>query len=167
MAKRLVKWELNESVLKMIRIIGEGEKAVDLPAKFDLIKLFPDFKEYSDVQKQLVVYGVKQKLSDSGANEVANFGGKIKNAKDKWQELLDGKWKGARVNATGAAEAKKFTADIRQKAQVVSLEGLMIKKISQGQPGIEAFTEEDEKKLNEFMAVAVKATIEANVKAKN
>ena len=157
MAKRLVRWELNNSTLKMIRVIGEGEKTTELPVEFDLTKLFPDFANFTDVQKQLVAYGVKQKLSDTGASKVGDFGGKIKVAKTRWADLLAGKWQGERVNATGATAARTIAKKIKEASNVVSLEGLVVKKQMAALPGFPEFTAEDQKKLDELLLVAAKA----------
>ena len=158
MAKRLVKWTLDKAILKASKIVEGDAKStkIEIGAEFDLTKLFPTFLEMKPVPQQLVVYGVKQKLMDSGASEIANYDGKIKRAKDKFTELIEGKWAGDRVNATGTAANKKVVSDMRQAAQVISLEGLVMKKAMSGKAGFEEFTEADQEKLDELMAAAVK-----------
>jgi len=153
MAKRLITWTLDQTILKASRVVEDKKAEVIFTAEFDLIELFKDFAEYTDVQKQLVVYGVKQKLADAGASEIADYDSKIAKAKAKWAELLEGKWTGSRVNATGAAENRKLLNNIKETAKVVSLEGLMLKKAMAKFPGQEAFTEADEAKLQEFLAM--------------
>lgn len=164
MAKRLVSWNLDGTILVMSKIaeVVEGKQTVAskdilLVAKFDLVKLFPTFAEFTDVQKQITVYGTKQKLSDSGAGDIASYEGKVKSAEDKWKELLDGKWGGSRINATGAAENKRNIASMKVTATIISLEGLVMKKSMAGLPGMEAFTPEDEEKLQSFLKTAVSA----------
>jgi len=152
MAKRLIRWELNDSILKMVRIVGEGEKTTELPVEFDLTKLFPNFNKFTEVQRQLVVYGVKQKLSDTGASKVGDFGSKIKAAKDRWADLLAGKWQGERVNAT--TNAKTLAKKVKETSQVISLEGLVMKKQLAQLPGQPEFTAEDQAKLDEFLKLA-------------
>ena len=158
MAKRVMKWTLNNNTLGVSKI-AEGEDAknavIVLEAEFDLVSLYADFEAYNDVQKQIVVYGVKQKLSDSGASNIADFGGKIQSARDKWAELLEGKWTGSRVNATGVAEKKRFHSDVTAMASEVSLNGLMMKKALSAMDNQPAFTDEDEKKLQEFLDIKV------------
>lgn len=148
MAKvRLVKWTVDGNVLKAHRIIGE--QAV-IEAEFDLVKLFTEFDKFSDVQKQLTIYGTKQKLMDSGASEVGNAGGKIANAKKIWERMLAGHFDGERVNSTGASEDRKAGKQAKELSQVVSLEGLIVKKTLY--PA--TFTEADEAKLQDFLKTA-------------
>ena len=150
MAKvRLVKWSMDGAVLKMARIIGEDAL---IEAEFDLTKLYPNFDEFGDVQKQVIVYGVKQKLSDVGSSEIGNAGGKIANAKKIWERFLEGHFDGERVNATGASEDRKAGKAAKKISQVISLEGLIVKKTLY--PA--TFTEEDEAKLQDFLKIVKK-----------
>lgn len=144
--KRIVKWSLDGNVLKISRFIG-SEGQTEIAAEFDLIKLFPDIDKLNDVQKQLVIFGTKQKLMDTGASEVGDSDGKIKSAKAKWTELLSGKWSGDRVNATGAAENKRIISTVKEITKTISLEGLSIKKVLYP----DTFTAEDEAKLQDFL----------------
>jgi hypothetical protein len=148
MAKRIVKWSLDGSILKLAKQIGENETAV-IEAEFDVSKLYELYEEFNDCQKQIIIYAVKQKLMDSGASAVGEFEGKVLAAKEKWNDLLAGKWTGDRVNATGAAENKRVAAEAKDIAKVVSLEGLIVKK--QLYPS--TFTAEDQAKLDEFLAM--------------
>jgi hypothetical protein len=155
MAVRLVKWTLEivntdenkKAVLKMVKPLENATG--EIVAEFNLIELFPDFLSLTDVQQQVVAYGTKQKLSDKGANEVANLGGKVTNAKAIWATLLEGKWSGDRMNATGAAENKTALANMKAAAKVLDFNGLMAKKLM----GVETFTPEDEQNLQKFMKI--------------
>ena len=144
---RLVKWTVDGNVLKVSRIIGT--EAV-IEAEFNLIEIFPSFNEMTDVQKQLTIYAVKQKLMDCGASEVGNAGGKIANAKKTFAELAAGKWQGERTNSTGAAENKRIVSEAKTASQVISLEGLIVKKTLY--PA--TFTKADQEKLDDFLRVA-------------
>ena len=158
MATRLVNWSLNKSILQMSKIVAGIEKdtTYELKAEFDLVKIYPTFLTMSDFQQQVITYGVKQKLSDGGASKVGDVDGKVSTAKDRWEDFLKGKFTGDRVNATGAAENRKFTANIKEVAKAVTLEGLMMKKALSTMPGQEAFTEADEKKYQEFLVIVAK-----------
>ena len=107
--------------------------------------------ENKDFAMQALTYLAKQKLMDSGASNVGDFGGKILAAKNRWKELLEGKWTGERTNATGAAENKKLINNVKSISKVVSLEGLIMKKTLYPN----TFTPEDEAKLQELMEAAV------------
>jgi hypothetical protein len=65
MAERSMSWALIEEtgILTVTHKDVSPEKAVD----FDLNLIFEDFKELEHVQKQVIAYGVKQRLSDKTA----------------------------------------------------------------------------------------------------
>lgn len=152
MAKRIVKWVLDGSVLKLSKALEqEGSEAV-IEAEFNLVEFFADYEAFSDAQKQAVAYAVKQKLMDVGANAVGDSDTKIQAAKKQWERLLAGEWKGERINATGASENKKLLAKVKEVSGTVTLQGLLIKKTVMP----DQFTEEDEAKLQEFLQVLAK-----------
>ena len=152
MAKRVVKWTLDGNVLKIGKQPVDEKDVFKPEAEFDLAIIFPNIVEMTDVQKNLVIYGTKQKLMDVGAGEKADADAKIANAKTKWDELVAGKWTGERVNATGSAENKRLAGVAKTASQVISLEGLMTKKMFFA----DKFTEEDEAKLQEFLKEAAR-----------
>ena len=153
MAQRIVKWTLDGSILKLSKYTNDKEAALIIEAEFN-IKDFVDTinkPENSDFTAQALTYLLKQKLMDSGASNVGDFGGKILAAKNRWKELLEGKWTGERTNATGAAENKKLINNVKSISKVISLEGLIMKKTLYPN----TFTPEDEAKLQELMEAAV------------
>ena len=153
MAQRIVKWTLDGTILKLSKYTDDKEAALIIEAEFN-IKDFVDTinkPENSDFTAQALTYLLKQKLMDSGASNVGDFGGKILAAKNRWKELLEGKWTGERTNATGAAEDKKLINNVKSISKVVSLEGLIMKKTLYPN----TFTPEDEAKLQELMEAAV------------
>ena len=152
MAKRIVKWTVDGSILKMSKAIEDPKATIEIFAEFDLKEFFPGFPEFNDAQQQAIVFCVKQKLMDVGSNEIANLDGKVTAAKKKWAELLAGKWEGERINGTGAAENKRVLGEVKKAAEVVSLQGLLIKQTLFP----DKFTEEDKVKLAEFMDVMLK-----------
>jgi hypothetical protein len=152
MAIRLVKWSVDGSVLKISKPT-ESNVEVVIEAEFDLSVIYPTFDTMTTVQKQLILKGTKEKLSDTGAGSVADQGGKISAAKKKWQELLDGKWEGDRINGTGASEDKAALKVIKEAKKTVTLTGLMMKKLTDAAH----FTEEDQAKLDEFIIIAAES----------
>jgi len=153
MAQRIVKWTLDGTILKLSKYTDDKEAALIIEAEFN-IKDFVDTinkPENSDFTAQALTYLLKQKLMDSGASNVGDFGGKILAAKNRWKELLEGKWTGERTNATGAAENKRLINNVKSISKVVSLEGLIMKKTLYPN----TFTPEDEAKLQELMEAAV------------
>lgn len=152
MAKRIVKWTLDNGILKLSRAVEDDKAEVVIEAEFDLSLLFTDFKTFTEVQQQTIIYGVKQKLMDVGANEIGDAQSKFQRAKTKWEELLAGKWAGERVNATGAAENKRIAAEVKAVIGTVTLQGLLLKQMMKPAE----FTEEDKKKLEEFMREVLK-----------
>lgn len=157
MAKRVVKWSVDGSILKMSKHLEDPKAVAEIKAEFDLKAFFPGFAEFNDAQQQGIIYMTKQKLMDVGANEIANLDGKVTAAKKKWAELLAGKWEGERVNGTGAAENKRVIAEVKKASEAVTLQGLLIKQTLYP----DKFTEEDAKKLAEFMEVMVKQQAKA------
>lgn len=153
MAKRLIDWTLVGSVLAMGKYIDSDTPADELE-KFDLTELFPEFKDLNEVQRFLVVYGIKQKLADCGSSvKVAEE--KAKLAKAKFQDFVDGKLVGERANGTGAKENKRLVGSLKAVCQVVSLEGLNAKKCFFP----DTFTKGDQKKLDEFNILAAEHLI--------
>ena len=153
MAQRIVKWTLDGTILKVSKYTDDKEAALIIEAEFnlnDLLEVMSDEKN-RDFTMQALTYLAKQKLMDSGASSIGDFGGKILAAKNRWKELLEGKWTGERTNATGAAEDKKLVNNVKSISKVVSLEGLIMKKTLYPN----TFTPEDEAKLQELMEAAV------------
>ena len=152
MAERIVKWTLDGAILKLSKYTDNKEAAVIIEAEFnlnDLLKVMSDEKN-RDFTMQALTYLAKQKLMDSGASSIGDFGGKILAAKNRWKELLEAQWKGERINATGAAETKRLVKEAKEASKVISLEGLSVKKLLYPS----AFTAEDEVKLQELIAAA-------------
>lgn len=156
MAKRIVKWSLDGSILKMAKALESTAPegfVNEIMAEFDLIKIYPTFDSMNDVQQQAIVYGVKQKLADVGS-QIGESAGKVGAAKKQWERFLLGHFDGERVNATGAAENRRVISEVKKAAEVVSLQGLLIKQTLYP----EKFTEEDKVKLAEFLDVMVKSS---------
>jgi len=147
MAKRIVKWTLDNATLKLHKYLNDTSD-VELQASFEIDEIFADFLTLTDVQKYLIVNGIKQRLSDCGAGEIGNVMGKVENAKKVWVELLAGKITGERINATGAGENKRIANVLREASKVVSLEGLIAKKFLNPAN----FTAEDEAKFQELLS---------------
>jgi hypothetical protein len=156
MAKRIVKWTLDNTILKVSKYTDNKEAAVIIEAEFNLNELAEAIAnpENKDFTMQALTYLAKQKLMDSGANDIGSFDGKIISAKEKWTELVAGKWTGERTNATGKAEDKKAIATVKEITKVVSLEGLTVKKVLYPN----TFTEQDQIDLDRLMAAAVEIT---------
>lgn len=158
MAKRIVKWTLDRSILKMSKALEDPKADAVILAEFDLTKIYPTFNEMTVVQSQVIVYGIKQKLMDVGASEIAQVGGKVTAAKKKWDELLAGKWEGERVNGTGAAENRRVVSEVKKASEAVSMSGLIIKRTLYP----DKFTAEDKAKLDELLLEAAKQAKKGN-----
>ena len=122
---------------------------------FDLTKLSTTVLKY---------YGAKQWLADQVASEKIEAD-KIAGMKESYKEAVA---KGLELSPTGkigivgktrsnASGAKAFETNMKTAAKVVSLDGLMLKKAMSKFPGQEAFTEADEAKLQEFLAMVVES----------
>ena len=111
-AKR--KWTLVDGTL--VLTIGEASE------NYDLTRLFPDFMELDNVQRQVIVYGIKQKLADTLAGKSAKDGFSIGEqfvaVETLYQRLCDGHFTlptEGRVSKeqgiTALMEAKDLTRD--------------------------------------------------------
>jgi len=153
MAKRIIDWTINDKgVLSLNKYNSDKEAEIEPQSVFDLTKIFPGFEEFDAVQKHLTIYGTKQLLADSGASETGDLLGKVEAAEKKWGYWLKGETAGPRVNSTGGAENKRILSTVKTASKVISLEGLMLKKITFP----DTFTKEDQTKLDEFMKIASK-----------
>lgn len=153
MAKRIINWTLENVDLCLNKYNSDKDAKTETLKTFAIPELYPEFENYSDVQKQILVYGIKQKLADAGASAIGDVSEKVMLAEKMWTNFLDGKFTGERTNATGNAENKRILANVKTASKVVSLEGLMMKKLSFP----DTFTEADQTKLDEFMKIAVNA----------
>ena len=158
MAKRIVKWTLDGSILKLSKYTDDKEAALIIEAEFDLnnFQAALNKPENKDYAMQALTYLAKQKLMDSGASNVGDFGGKILAAKNRWKELLEGRWTGERVNATGKAAEKAAYQSVKQASQVKTLGGLLIKYTLSKTPGQPKLTDEE---MVSFKEMAEKAGI--------
>ena len=168
MAKRLIDWNVNGSILEMGRYI-DSDTPAELLESFDLNLLFPQpknfvpffddgveipwkgFNSLNKVQQFIFIYGLKQKLADAGSAEKDALE-KSKIARKKFDLFVKGELAGERSNSTGAKAAKAFVANMKETAKTVSLEGLMVKKLTNA----ETFTEDDQAKLDEFISLQAK-----------
>lgn len=145
-------WILNISKkLEDPKAEAQIEASFDIKALRDKIIANPD----SEFTRDAIGYLAKQRLMDTGAGAIGDADGKITAAKKRFDELLEGKWTGERVNATGAAENKKIAAGVKEAlAGPVSLESLALKKLLKPSE----FTKEDQAKLTELIQAAATIT---------
>ena len=157
MAKRIIDWTVDDNGnLSLNKYNSDKDAQTETIDIFDLGLIYKDvpenFADWNQVQKHLAVYGAKQLLADSGANAVGDLTGKVESAQEKWSLWLENKLAAPRANSTGGAENKRILSTVKTASKVVSLEGLMLKKITFP----ETFTKDDQKKLDEFMKIAAK-----------
>ena len=88
-------WKRDDLTLQ----VGYNEVSNDqynIISRFDITKIFPDFKAYDKVQKNVIVYGLKQKLSDQTARSKDQTLTNTEKAAQLWMktwELLQtGEW---------------------------------------------------------------------------
>ena len=157
MAKRIIDWTEINGVLNLNRYDADKDAEAVVLHEFNIVDLYPDFQTYNMVQRHVIVYGLKQKLADAEASEIGDEQGMVDKAVEQWGYFLEDKLHGERANSTGAADNKKAANVLKTTAKIVSLQGLIAKQLlSQIDPAV-VFTSEDQDKLNEFMAMTVKA----------
>jgi len=90
--KRTMKWTLDGDTL----VAKHLDTPLDKLSLFVITDIFPNFTEMTEVQQNLIAYGIKQKLADSCARskEVSlNADERHTQMMEVWNTLLDGKWK--------------------------------------------------------------------------
>ena len=126
MAKKLINWTMDNGILKMAKYIAdrkEGDPIV-IEAEFSLADFEAAMAKDEDFKNQCLTYLLKQKLMDSGASEIASPEGKVVSAKKRWKELLEAKWGGERVNATGKAENAQIAKTVKAARATMGIEEL-------------------------------------------
>jgi hypothetical protein len=102
-----IKWIYDNGVLT----IGFGNEMLDV---YDLKVIYPDIPSMSEVQQMVIVYGVKQNLSDKiAAMKDYTLKEKVKVMGERFQSLKDGIWK----------SPSKEKASVKKKAQALIEEG--------------------------------------------
>jgi hypothetical protein len=112
MAKRLVKWTLAGSIL---RVADAGNE--DDWREFRLEELFPEWSALTEAQQYVVVYGVKQCLADAGASDPEPTD-KISSAFTRWEGILTGE---LRVQATAETKLEKAETALREAREKLEL----------------------------------------------
>lgn len=108
MAQERIKWTLSETGSLSI---GFGNEIMDV---YDLVKIYPKFVEMNEVQQMVIVYGIKQNLSDKiAAMKDYTLKEKVKVMGERFQSLTDGIWK----------TPSKEKASVKKKAQALIEEG--------------------------------------------
>ena len=92
MAKKSMDWTFTDTgVLSCEHKDIEPSKTV----AFDVTEIFPEFEDLDAIQKNVVVYGLKQKLADSvAANTDMKYtvNERIATMSNTWSRLKDGIW---------------------------------------------------------------------------
>ena len=92
MAKKTMDWDFTkDGILTCTHKDVTPEKKVD----FDLTEFFEDFSELTEIQQNIIVYGIKQKLADACAvqkPEVLTTNERIVTMSNVWSRLKDGVW---------------------------------------------------------------------------
>jgi hypothetical protein len=92
MAKKIMDWTFTDAgLLTCEHKDVEPSKKQD----FDLTCIFPDFADLDNIQKNVVVYGTKQKLADSVAvskDMAYTVNERIATLSNMWSRLRDGVW---------------------------------------------------------------------------
>ena len=108
MAQERIKWIISPDGMLSI---GFGKEMLDV---YDLVKIYPTFKEMTEVQQMVIVYGIKQNLSDKIASmKDYTLKEKVKVMGERFQSLKDGIWK----------TPSKEKASVKKKAQALIEEG--------------------------------------------
>ena len=109
MAQERIKWTYIEGTIQ----IGFGNAILDV---YDLNVIFPKIKEMTEVQRELVIYGFKQNLTDKIAGmKDYTMKEKVRTMTERYNSLIAGIWKTA---------AKEKTSVKKEAAKLVEAGGL-------------------------------------------
>ena len=105
MAQERIKWTYIEGIVN----IGLGNEILDT---YDLKVIFPSIETMSEVQRGLVIYGLKQNLSDKIAGmKDYTMKEKVKTMTSRYNDLVKGVWKtAAKEKISVKKEAAKLMA---------------------------------------------------------
>ncbi|MBE9592731.1 MAG: hypothetical protein IMF19_04555 [Proteobacteria bacterium] len=129
MAQERIKWTISPDGMLTI---GFGNEMLDV---HDIAKIYPTFKDMSEVQQMVIVYGIKQNLSDKIANmKDYTLKEKVKVMSERFQSLIDGIWKTPEKEKTSvkkkAEELAKSNSLTIQDVELLKKLGLYTKEIA-------------------------------------
>lgn len=123
MDSKKAKWEVTGSTL----LVTMPDSTV---GRYDISKIFPEFEAATAIQQNVIVYGIKQKLSDKTArSEDMKLTGQeaVDTMKTMFDEIVNGTW---RAKGVGGLSYKKLEADADEKltpAEAAELKALLAK----------------------------------------
>lgn len=126
MDSKKAKWEVTGSSL----VVTMPDSTV---GRYDISRIFPEFEAATAIQQNVIVYGIKQKLSDKTArSEDMKLTGAeaVDTMKTMFEEIVNGTW---RAKGVGGLSYKKLDAEAKSKfspeeyAQYASLMQKLIK----------------------------------------
>ena len=121
MANDRIKWQLTEQGGLNV---SQGNEMFNT---YDLTTIYPDFNEFTEVQRMVVVYGVKQNLSDKIANmKDYTIDEKMVVMNKRFQSLVDGIWKSPTKEKTSI---KKKVAAIVAEGTLTDIEKALLTKL--------------------------------------
>jgi len=109
MAKKQMNWTNNAAILKVEHLDIEESQ------EFDLTEIFEEADNFNEVQLNVIVYGIKQKLADSCARSkdmTLTGAERVEQIAEVWERLKTGDWnqKGVERN-TSAKKIKEAQAN--------------------------------------------------------
>ena len=121
MANDRIKWQLTEQGGLNV---SQGNEMFNT---YDLTTIYPDFNEFTEVQRMVVVYGVKQNLSDKIANmKDYTIDEKMVVMNKRFLSLVDGIWKSPTKEKTSI---KKKVAAIVAEGTLTDIEKALLTKL--------------------------------------
>lgn len=111
-------WERKEGIMIGNWTTKQGDKVVKDPlVRYNIKDLFKDWDTFVKVQKNVIEYGIKQKLADSTARPSDSKLSKkevVKQLDETWALLKSGKWNKKRVAATPLEHAQKEKEELQE-----------------------------------------------------
>ena len=120
MAQERIKWTYIEGTVQ----VGSGNETLDV---YDMKVIFPDIETMTEVQRGLVIYGLKQNLSDKIAGmKDYTMKEKVKTMTERYESLVKGVWKTA---AKEKVSIKKKAASLVEAGGLSPVELALLEKL--------------------------------------
>jgi hypothetical protein len=120
MAQERIKWTYIEGIIN----IGFGNEILD---SYNMKVIFPKIEEITEVQRELILYGFKQNLSDKIAGmKHYTLKEKVKTMTERYESLVKGIWKTPSKEKTSI---KKKAAELVEAGNLNEVELALLAKL--------------------------------------
>ena len=123
MDSKKAKWEVTGSSL----VVTMPDSTV---GRYDISKIFPEFEAATAIQQNVIVYGIKQKLSDKTArSEDMKLTGQeaVATMKTMFEEIVNGTWRAKGIGGLSYKKLDEKAAEVFSADELAAYNKLMEK----------------------------------------